>query len=295
MNTSAHGEAAYSQHQRRARSPSDRFLFVAERELETAGPFDHRRHFSPHTAWTGRPRFNTDIWETQQPSEHKYHPSPSPEPHSPKTTPGPARTASPIVKTEIGHDSESWHSRDSQTPVRENSPSDPDHSVRARAHPRPNSVGAAHADVLAEVHDICLQATRAYLVTHAINSQVRNRQPPRSSYADVVVGRHVPVPEATECLLLNISNICSVLWSRSQNERASLPGAERVAIENMGFLVEWAETVVLGQTDEWEDASDEEDVRQAMVAARNLCAWLGDREGLCVLDDLHDELLADDH
>lgn len=81
----------------------------------------------------------------------------------------------------------------------------------------------------------------------------------------------------TDSLLANISIICSGLWSQSQRDRLHVPNTERVAVANMTHLLEWAETIVLGDAEAMAD--EPLDVNRVLTAGKNLCAWLGDVDG----------------
>ncbi|KAF3358130.1 hypothetical protein VdG1_02907 [Verticillium dahliae VDG1] len=50
--------------------------------------------------------------------------------------------------------------------------------------------------------------------------------------------------------------------------------SERMALENMGQLLEWAETIAEG------DKGEEMEPMRVLTAGRNLCAWLGDDMGV---------------
>jgi hypothetical protein len=147
-------------------------------------------------------------------------------------------------------------------------------------------------------HDACLEATKKYISAHRINYQVRRRSNPHTMRPQALDSpyRWAPypgcrnygsrklsdVPEATDSLLSNISSICQMIWSRSQRDRLHVLGTERMAVENMGCLLEWGETIVLGDIDEW-NMSDEAAVRRFITAGQNLCAWLGDDEGVATI------------
>ncbi|KAI0012888.1 hypothetical protein F4779DRAFT_505227 [Xylariaceae sp. FL0662B] len=65
------------------------------------------------------------------------------------------------------------------------------------------------------------------------------------------------IPASTNSLLKNISGICGMLWAGSQRDRLDVLNVERLAVETMGRLLTWAETVVLGDYDEWVVAEEE--------------------------------------
>lgn len=84
-----------------------------------------------------------------------------------------------------------------------------------------------------------------------------------------------------------------MLWRRAWRDRLDVLGAERAAVDTMGRLLEWAETVVL--VDAGSGPVEEQDVNggrdgkaedvevltlaKAAQAGKNLCSWLGDVEG----------------
>ncbi|KAI5864993.1 hypothetical protein GGS23DRAFT_403421 [Durotheca rogersii] len=161
--------------------------------------------------------------------------------------------------------------------------------------------------VVGAVHDICLESTKTYLDTHRINRRARAGRS-SMSYADSfqrwasrggndepdttdngVDDRLCTVPTSSDSLLSNISRICTMLWVGSQRDRLDVLDVERLAVDNMARLLSWAETVVLGEYDEWE-ASSEATAWRVFEAGRNLCALLGVTDGVHAMDSLRDEI-----
>lgn len=173
---------------------------------------------------------------------------------------------------------------------------------------------------VAMVHDICLQATKTYLSSHHVNRRARAsgsldpliapaRSPDNSGSANNensasnarLLGRGEPrmppraqqshIPRATDSLLNNVSGICNMLWSGSQRDRLDVLNVERMAVENMARLLGWAETVALGDYDEWTLAEDAA-LWRVVDAGRNLCAWLGVQESIHDMENLEGQLLV---
>ncbi|KAI1770926.1 hypothetical protein F4818DRAFT_225692 [Hypoxylon cercidicola] len=171
------------------------------------------------------------------------------------------------------------------------------------------------------VHDVCLRSTKTYLDSHLANRRARasNSSPlasrsvstsrsklktDDSSSSSRVVGdnttsiRNVSgnergntlslIPTPTNSLLKNISGICTMLWAGSQINRLDVLNVERTAVDNMGRLLCWAETVTLSDSDEWRSA--EEDVLwRVLEAGSNLCAWLGVPDGIQTMSRLESD------
>ncbi|KAI1373602.1 hypothetical protein F4677DRAFT_211622 [Hypoxylon crocopeplum] len=154
------------------------------------------------------------------------------------------------------------------------------------------------------VHDICLQSSKTYLETHLANHRARASN--LSSLASRSTGCMdgagsscsnssnggkgkcedcSPIPPSTNSLLKNVSSVCNMLWTVSQRDRLDVLNVERMAVDNMSHLLCWAETVALGDYDEWRLA-DEEALWQVLEAGRNLCAWLGVPDGIQAMDAL---------
>ncbi|OTB01501.1 hypothetical protein M426DRAFT_14386 [Hypoxylon sp. CI-4A] len=163
--------------------------------------------------------------------------------------------------------------------------------------------GTERADQICEAvraaHDICLQSTQMWLDTHRANRLARasdsltlSNQP--TSYADG--SWYTPSSEhsnnqnrSTNSLLKNVSTICGMLWTNSQRDRLDVLNVERNAVDNMGRLLCWAETVALGDYDEWTMA-DNEALQHVMAAGKDLCAWLGLLDGMQAMDALESEV-----
>ncbi|KAI0838998.1 hypothetical protein F5Y06DRAFT_267154 [Hypoxylon sp. FL0890] len=164
------------------------------------------------------------------------------------------------------------------------------------------------------VHDICLQSTKTFLDSHLANRRARasnSADGMRISHKQSKSGTsknttsndninisidntkttHSPIPESSNSLLNNISSICTMLWAGSQRERLDVLNVERAAVENMGRILCWAETVALGDYDEWTMA-DEEALRQVLEAGRSLCYWLQVPDGIQGVDALESDVMG---
>ncbi|KAI1446467.1 hypothetical protein F5Y02DRAFT_76045 [Annulohypoxylon stygium] len=176
--------------------------------------------------------------------------------------------------------------------------------------------------VVRAVHNICLQSTKTWLDTHLVNRRARASNSsllsdeyqdssdaisslihPKSereskdgfsngieSRADIDLGSSrggisYPLPRSTNSLLKNISSICSMLWAGSQRDRLDVLNVERTTVGIMSHLLCWAETVALGDYDEWQMA-DEEALLQVLQAGKNLCNWLDVPGGIQDIEDL---------
>ncbi|KAI2616443.1 hypothetical protein GGS26DRAFT_578246 [Hypomontagnella submonticulosa] len=167
------------------------------------------------------------------------------------------------------------------------------HTLSIHSSNSSNAERANHiCDTVRAVHDVCLQSSKTYLNTHLVNLQARgvgssgyltNSNAPSANNEGVVSssrGDNTPmIPESTESLLTNISNICSMLWTNSQHNRLAVVNIERLAVDNMGRLLMWAEAVTLGDYDEWQN-SDETALGRVMEAGKNLCGWLSVPDGI---------------
>ncbi|KAM0329938.1 hypothetical protein ACHAQA_004105 [Verticillium albo-atrum] len=170
-----------------------------------------------------------------------------------------------------------------------------------------------------EVHDICLLATQAYLQERRVNRRLRGGRPRRKTqhrsrdrpqapvdvsprdtrWAPYVKGeppgpgiRHRRRSSAstasvapTRSLLANVSKISTALWKQAQRDRLHVPNSERMALDNMGQLLEWAETVMRGEGEDGQDEV-ERNLLKVLTAGRNLCAWLGDEVGMEMIEAL---------
>lgn len=135
------------------------------------------------------------------------------------------------------------------------------------------------------IHDVCLQSTQTYLQTHRANRLARSaagggdehqhqhqhsspNHPDHTYYPHHFHHHHNPtttttltsdnngaggtgIPNPTTSLLQNVSSICTMLWAGAQRDRLDVLDVERLAVENMSSLLAWAETVALGDCDEW--------------------------------------------
>ncbi|KAI1650552.1 uncharacterized protein F4817DRAFT_264256 [Daldinia loculata] len=175
------------------------------------------------------------------------------------------------------------------------------------------------------VHDICLQATRTYLDTHIANRRARaasqgwsmachgsgsgsssngastnnssntansSNNNNNNAYTHDSASSSNAIPPSTQSLLLNTSSICSMLWTGSQRDRLHVLNVERLAIESMGRLMHWAETVALSSEDEWRVADDQA-LWQVLDAGRNLCSWLGVPDAVHAMEALEGEVLGE--
>ncbi|KAI1407479.1 hypothetical protein F5Y13DRAFT_126316 [Hypoxylon sp. FL1857] len=179
-------------------------------------------------------------------------------------------------------------------------------------------------DTVRAVHDICLQSTKTFLDSHLANRRARmsnsadgintsldqskagtSNNPTSDGGTSIDVdstkatnkpnininSSHSPIPRPSNSLLNNISSICSMLWAGSQRDRLDVLNVERAAVENMGRILCWAETVALGDYDEWTIA-DEEALRQVLEAGRSLCDWLQVPDGIQGMRALESDVMG---
>lgn len=182
------------------------------------------------------------------------------------------------------------------------------------------------------VYDICLQSTKTYLDSHLANRRARashspsflshlshhhpqlkadpgnddhncTMNPTQQTAIAATASLHTgcnrtddtpPIPSSTNSLLKNVSAICSMLWTGSQHSRLDVLNIERMAVDNMSRLLCWAETVALGDYDEWRMAGDDA-MWQVLEAGRNLCAWLGVPDGIQGMEALGASVLRSRH
>ncbi|KAI1214034.1 uncharacterized protein F4807DRAFT_111963 [Annulohypoxylon truncatum] len=188
----------------------------------------------------------------------------------------------------------------------------------------PERVNRIFATVHA-VHDICLQSTKTWLDTHLVNRRARASNSSllsgqqadsadgtstpihlkveggsekgissesKGSYADINRNGSArgngcgPIPPSTNSLLKNISSICNMLWVGSQRDRLDVLNVERTTVGIMSHLLCWAETVALGDYDEWKMA-EEEALLQVLQAGQNLCNWLDVPHGIQAIEVLY--------
>ncbi|RYP23959.1 hypothetical protein DL765_000845 [Monosporascus sp. GIB2] len=162
------------------------------------------------------------------------------------------------------------------------------------------------------VHDICLQSTQTYLYTHRANRLARGPMPPASANPpptaavgdahhrshtttiepppprDATVQAPARIPDPSDSLLQNVSNICTMLWANSQRSRLEVLNVERLAVEDMGNLLGWAETVALGDYDEWRAGEDA--FWCVFETGTKLCTWLGVADGIQAMAMLESDI-----
>ncbi|KAI1387051.1 uncharacterized protein F4822DRAFT_411964 [Hypoxylon trugodes] len=161
--------------------------------------------------------------------------------------------------------------------------------------------------VVSSVHDICLQSTKTYLDTHLVNRQARGSNPPpysdrfrshsHSSNMDTTSppdnndNSDSLIPPSTNSLLKNASSICNMLWNKSQRDRLDVLNVELMTVNIMGQLLNWAETIALGDYHEWYGAVRDAEValRNVIDAGLNLCAWLNVPGGIRDMEALATE------
>lgn len=92
-----------------------------------------------------------------------------------------------------------------------------------------------------------------------------------------------PLPESTNSLLDNIRHICDLIWRRAQRDREDVLGAEAKACQEMSFLFECAEVIVLYNL---ADAARDPQAcwRQLVAAGTGICRGLGDWEGVKMIE-----------
>jgi hypothetical protein len=164
--------------------------------------------------------------------------------------------------------------------------------------------------VAGAVRNVCLQATKTYLITHHANRQARGSHSDKDyienpSKCGLNLNRHsqvnniggaasemlnssclppLTIPPISESLLKNISGICSMLWAGSQHDRLTVLNVERMTVDNMAKLLAWGETVALNAYNEW-SLGNEGALCPVLDAGKSLCAWLGIEE---VSRDMHE-------
>lgn len=171
------------------------------------------------------------------------------------------------------------------------------------------------------IHELCLRATSTYLSALDANRRARESCSPRPPAPSAPrddnnpdpdpngntgnTGRHTEAPcrqrddttngrfpTPSTSLLKNISIICNQLWTGSQRERLEVLNVEREAAKTMMLLLEWAETVVLGDYDEWALAG-EDAFWKVVHAGRHLCDWLGVQESIDAMNELKMQLFGE--
>lgn len=168
------------------------------------------------------------------------------------------------------------------------------------------------------IHDICLSASKTFLISHHANLRARasvhsaSPNDNSSNFVDAVLGMQndladarlqgypsqpysvqLPtIPPISNSLLKNISGICNMLWVGSQRDRLTVLNAERMAVNNMARLLSWAETVAMGDHDEWVPGKDDA-LKRVLDAGKNLCAWLSVQDTLREMRDLEEILISE--
>ncbi|KAK7987936.1 Tyrosine-protein phosphatase non-receptor type 9 [Apiospora arundinis] len=172
---------------------------------------------------------------------------------------------------------------------------------------------------IGRIHEICLRATSTYLSAIDMNRRARRSRSPlpttpsaqlddnendnkicnTSSHTGTSSHRqrqsdttNFQIPQPSSSLLKNTSVICNQLWMGSQRERLDVLNVEREAAKTMALLLEWAETVVLGDYDEWALAG-EDAFWKVVHAGRHLCDWLGVQENIDAMNELRTQLNSD--
>lgn len=104
-------------------------------------------------------------------------------------------------------------------------------------------------------------------------------------YRPVLVQEN-PIPESTNSLLDNIRHICDLIWRRAQRDREDVLGAEAKGCQEMSYLYECGEAIVLYNMT---DAAKYPQAcwGQVMAAGTGICRGLGDWEGLRMIEMEH--------
>ncbi|CAJ2513351.1 Uu.00g014700.m01.CDS01 [Anthostomella pinea] len=106
----------------------------------------------------------------------------------------------------------------------------------------------------------------------------------KSHRSDRSRDKDTTIPPATNSLLHNVSSICGMIWTGSQRDRLDVLNVERLAVDSMARLLAWAETVALGDYDEWAFAGE------VLEAGHHLCAWLGVPDAVQAMETLEADL-----
>lgn len=95
-----------------------------------------------------------------------------------------------------------------------------------------------------------------------------------------------PIPESTNSLLDNIRHICDLIWRRAQRDREDVMGAEAKGCQEMSYLYECGEAIVLYNVT---DAARDPEAcwGRLMAAGTGICRGLGDWEGLRMIEMEH--------
>lgn len=98
-----------------------------------------------------------------------------------------------------------------------------------------------------------------------------------------VLAQKNPIPESTDSLLDNIRHICDLIWRRAQRDREDVLGAEAKGCQEMRYLYECGEAIVLYNM---MDAAKDPQARwgQLMAAGTGICRGLGDWDGLRMIE-----------
>lgn len=76
-----------------------------------------------------------------------------------------------------------------------------------------------------------------------------------------------------------VSRVANLMWEKARREEIVPRRAELEAVEGMVRLYKWAERVVRAWETRDEVVLGAEEVGDIVLAARDLCAWLGFEEG----------------
>ena len=143
---------------------------------------------------------------------------------------------------------------DSETQTRDSVCRQQDEEEEEEQRRRDSASRARICAAVRAIHDLCLQSTQAYLQTHRTNRQARAAHPlhvHNYHHHHLDNNNNTLPPEPTTSLLQNVSAICGMLWAGAQRDRLHVLDVERIAVDNMGALLAWAETVALGDRDDW--------------------------------------------
>lgn len=101
-----------------------------------------------------------------------------------------------------------------------------------------------------------------------------------------VLAQKNPIPESTNSLLDNVRHICNLIWRRAQRDRVDVLGAEAKGCQEMSYLYECGEAVVLYNVT---DAAKDPQAcwGRLMAAGTGICRGLGDWEGLRMIEMEH--------
>jgi hypothetical protein len=150
--------------------------------------------------------------------------------------------------------------------------------------------------LFAMLEEVCTAAARRYWQRSAARTSIHDLGEVRSMHrhTNSQGHRHAPCPSPSSAsfgaqlhrsperslgFMDYVSRITNLLWERARREELMPRRAELEAIETMFRLYRWAETVVKA----WEGRDEEvlglQEVASVVLAARDLCAWLGSETG----------------